>query len=89
MGWGVNSARADAIGSDIMKQVSLNQITDRKDCKERIVNSNAVFKGWQLDDSWICAKAFRNESETNILCKGDGGGPLVCQESGGEPGKER
>jgi len=89
MGWGVNSARAIKGGTTIMKQTNLQEITDRKECYERILNSGKVPKVWKLDDSWICARPYKNETEDNFLCKGDGGGPLVCQESGGINGKER
>jgi len=72
-----------------MKQTSLQEISDRKECSDRIINSGKVPKVWKLDDSWICARPYKNETEDNFLCRGDGGGPLVCQESGGINGKER
>jgi len=88
MGWGIKS-QEDFEETNIMKQVRLNEVTPREDCKQQILDSEAVPKVWQLDDSWICATAYKNQSENNVLCKGDGGGPLVCEESGGEIGKER
>ena len=84
MGWGVNSPEADARGEDIMKQVRLNEVVDREVCKNAILGSGKVPKVWQLHDSWICAQASQEESPDNILCKGDGGGPLICQEQGSE-----
>merc|ERR1712241_146824 len=88
MGWGINS-QGEFKETNIMKQVRLNEVTPREDCEQQIKDSGAVSKVWRFDESWICAKAYKNESKNNILCKGDGGGPLVCEESGGEIGKER
>ena len=78
MGWGINN-QTDQYGQDIMKQVRLNEVVDREVCKNAILGTGKVPKVWQLDDSWICAQASQEESPDNILCKGDGGGPLVCR----------
>merc|ERR1719367_1887148 len=67
-----------------MKQVRLNEVVDREVCENAILGSGKVPKVWQLHESWICGQASQEESPDNILCKGDGGGPLVCQEQGSE-----
>ena len=81
MGWGVNSEDTNAIGVDIMKQVRLNRVTNRTQCEETIMATEKVSKTWELDNSWICAEALQDNND-NVLCQGDGGGPLVCQEQG-------
>merc|ERR1712025_469858 len=43
---------------------------------------NKVKNSWTLDDSWICADLSEEKNDDNVLCDGDGGGPLVCQEHG-------
>ena len=80
MGWGSNSE--DETGQNIMKQVKLNRVTDRAECEKAIKNSNKVKNTWTLDASWICARESEELNNDNVLCKGDGGGPLVCQEHG-------
>ena len=81
MGWGVNSEDTNEIGVDIMKQVRLNRVTNRTQCEETIMATGNVSRTWELDDSLICAEALQ-ENNDNVLCQGDGGGPLVCQEQG-------
>ena len=81
MGWGVNSEDTNAIGVDIMKQVRLNRVTNRTQCEETIMATGNVSRTWELDNSWICAEALQDNND-NVLCQGDGGGPLVCQEQG-------
>ena len=80
MGWGSNSE--DETGQNIMKQVKLNRVTGRAECEKAIKNSNKVKNTWTLDASWICARESEELNNDNVLCKGDGGGPLVCQEHG-------
>ena len=88
MGWGVNSEDVDKNAEanvNIMKQVKLNRVTDREQCLADIQTTDKVSNTWTLDESWICAKkasdAEINDDDIN-LCRGDGGGPLVCQEKG-------
>ena len=76
----------DLSGSHTMKQVQLTEMRDRELCERKFVDSGLVPIVWRVDDSWICAERYRNES--NALCKGDVGAPLVRQELGKEPGKE-
>ena len=80
MGWGSNSE--DETGQNIMKQVKLNRVTDRAECEKAIKNSNKVKNTWTLDASWICARESEELNNDNVLCKGDGGGPLVCENDG-------
>ena len=82
MGWGVNSKSEDSLGQNIMKQVTLNRITNRTQCEESIKATRSVAPSWKLDDSWICADLSEEVNNDNVLCDGDGGGPLVCQEHG-------
>merc|ERR1719357_1107713 len=87
MGWGVNSEDVEVNAGnnvEIMKQVKLNRVTDRDQCLADIKATDKVANNWELDDSWICAKKASSEvnNEDINLCRGDGGGPLVCQEQG-------
>ena len=88
MGWGVNSEDVEVNSGnnvEIMKQVKLNRVTDRDQCLADIKATDKVANNWELDDSWICAKKASNaevNDEDINLCRGDGGGPLVCQEQG-------
>ena len=87
MGWGVNSEDVEVNAGnnvEIMKQVKLNRVTDRDQCLADIKATDKVANTWELDDSWICAKKASSEvnDEDINLCRGDGGGPLVCQEQG-------
>ena len=88
MGWGVNSEDVEVNSGnnvEIMKQVKLNRVTDRDQCLADIKATDKVANNWELDDSWICAKkalASEVNDEDINLCRGDGGGPLVCQEQG-------
>ena len=82
MGWGVNSKSENSLGQNIMKQVTLNRITNRTQCEESIKATRSVAPSWKLDDSWICADLSEEVNNDNVLCDGDGGGPLVCQEHG-------
>ena len=43
-----------------------------------------ISRTWILDEGDICATTVKENPTNNALCKGDGGGPLVCQEQGTE-----
>ena len=57
-------------------------MTNRTQCKQPIKDTGNVPKTWTLDESWICAQGSQEINNENVLCKGDGGGSLVCQEQG-------
>ena len=80
MGWGINN-QTDQYGQDIMKQVIMRQ-ADRKQCENQIKATERISKTWILDNGDICATALKKNNSDNALCKGDGGGPLICREKG-------
>jgi secreted trypsin-like serine protease len=59
-----------------LKQVDLS-IVKNKDCQKilRVKNGDDYI----LDESFVCAGGVQEEGDT---CRGDGGGPLVCEKSG-------
>ncbi|RLU22623.1 hypothetical protein DMN91_004901 [Ooceraea biroi] len=75
-GWGSGS-----IGSEYqseLRKVNL-PIVDRADCQTRLQNTK-LGQYFQLHGSFICAGGETNRD----MCRGDGGGPLVCQTSTGQ-----
>ena len=81
MGWGVNSFEETEIKQEIMKQIRLRRVPDRQKCQKSLIETNEITKVFKLHSSQTCAQASR-ENSTDILCNGDGGGSLVCQEQG-------
>jgi len=81
MGWGVNSFEETEIKQDIMKQIRLRRVPDSQKCQKSLIETNEITKVFKLHSSQTCAQASR-ENSTDILCNGDGGGSLVCQEHG-------
>ena len=81
MGWGTLNADdpVDQI-QDYMKKVVLNRIP-QDECEKKLRASPNTTNNFELHESFICAGGKKGERDTNV-CKGDGGGPLVCKEQG-------
>ena len=82
MGWGtLNDKEPDDIIQNYMKKVVLNRV-DFDECNSILKVRNETKNSFKLHSSFICAGG---EKEKDV-CKGDGGGPLVCQQQG-DPNK--
>ena len=82
MGWGtLNDKEPDNIIQNYMKKVVLNRV-DFDECNSILKVRNETKNSFKLHSSFICAGG---EKEKDV-CKGDGGGPLVCQQQG-DPNK--
>ena len=64
-----------------MKQVRLKLWKDRENCT-RTIRKNVNAPAWTLHETMICANPEQGSDHDSALCKGDGGGPLVCQQIG-------
>ena len=66
-----------------MKQVKLRLWNNRENCT-RTIRNGVNRPTWKLHNSMICAAPDRDRDskDSSALCKGDGGGPLVCKQSG-------
>ncbi|XP_018400211.1 PREDICTED: uncharacterized protein LOC108777750 [Cyphomyrmex costatus] len=78
IGWSSNS-----FGSEGQYQVELRKvnlpIVNREDCQTRL-RSTKLGQYFQLHGSFMCAGGEANKD----TCRGDGGGPLVCQAASGQ-----
>ena len=96
MGWGCNSEDClKNKYQNFMKQVKLKRWTNRTICEDAIRGTKDGQTSWRLDDSWLCASHEQHKSTIDsdndfminqqaaddIMCKGDGGGSLVCTEN--------
>ncbi|CAL4073826.1 unnamed protein product [Meganyctiphanes norvegica] len=71
-GWGKDSF--DGNYQHIMKKVELPTV-EHQQC-QNLLSKTRLGKYFQLDDSFMCAGGEDNKD----ACKGDGGGPLACQD---------
>ncbi|KAK7874319.1 hypothetical protein R5R35_007794 [Gryllus longicercus] len=72
-GWGTDAPGKNGALRQLLRRVEL-PVVPRDECEERLRTTRlGVF--YHLHDSFMCAGA-ENGKDT---CKGDGGGPLVCQ----------
>jgi len=71
-GWGKDAF--DGQYQHIMKKVELPTV-EHHQCQS-LLQKTRLGKFFQLDDSFMCAGGEENED----ACKGDGGGPLACQD---------
>ena len=79
MGWGTlkeNDTQAIEIES-YMKKVILNRV-DNDQCESILQSRDETPDRFILHSSFLCAGGRKGED----VCKGDGGGPLVCQQQG-------
>ena len=79
MGWGTlkeNDTQAVEIES-YMKKVILNRVDNDK-CQDIIRSRDETPNNFKLHASFMCAGGREGED----VCRGDGGGPLVCQQQG-------
>lgn len=71
------------LGSEGKYQAELRKvelpIVDRTDCQTRL-RSTKLGQYFQLHGSFICAGGEMNRD----TCRGDGGGPLICQAATGQ-----
>lgn len=72
-GWGVDAYGRDGSYQTILRKVEV-PIVPSSDCQEKL-RSTRLGPFFRLHGSFICAGGERGED----TCKGDGGGPLVCQ----------
>ena len=79
MGWGTfeEDEPVDLI-QNYMKKVVIDRVPN-DECENRIKASGKVANSFKLHESFICAGGKEGEEEKDV-CKGDGGGPLVCKE---------
>ena len=78
MGWG--TINEDEPISDIqyyMKNIIINRV-DSEECNKTLRARNETTANFELHSSVICAGGREGES----FCRGDEGGPLVCQQQG-------
>ncbi|KAL6262590.1 hypothetical protein P5V15_005382 [Pogonomyrmex californicus] len=78
IGWGSDSFGPEGKYQAELRRVNL-PIIDRDDCQTRLRNTK-LGQYFQLHGSFICAGGVANKD----TCRGDGGGPLVCQASTGQ-----
>ena len=80
MGWGTfnEDEPVDKI-QDYMKKVVLNRIP-QDECEKKLRASPNTTNNFELHESFICAGG--EVGEDKDVCKGDGGGPLVCKQQG-------
>ncbi|XP_064088359.1 phenoloxidase-activating factor 2-like, partial [Macrobrachium nipponense] len=71
-GWGKNAF--DGQYQATLKQIDIPVVEQGK-C-QRLLRRTRLGKYFRLDDSFVCAGGEPNRD----VCKGDGGGPLVCQD---------
>ncbi|XP_068246435.1 phenoloxidase-activating factor 2-like [Palaemon carinicauda] len=71
-GWGKNAF--DGQFQATLKQIDLPVVGNRK-CEDKL-RRTILGRFFRLDDSFVCAGGEPNKD----VCKGDGGGPLVCQD---------
>ena len=79
MGWGTtreNDTLEDGI-ENYMKQIILNRVDNDK-CQSMLRATDNISDTFKLHSSHICAGGKEGED----VCRGDGGGPLVCQQQG-------
>ena len=82
MGWGTfNEDEPIELIQNYMKKVVLNRV-NRDVCNRILKADNRTKNSFDLHSSFICAGG---EADKDV-CKGDGGGPLVCQQQG-DPNK--
>ena len=79
MGWGTLNVDdpVDQI-QDYMKKVVLNSVP-KEECEEKL-KATGNFTSERLHNSFICAGG--EVGDQKDVCKGDGGGPLVCKKQG-------
>ncbi|CAL4151181.1 unnamed protein product, partial [Meganyctiphanes norvegica] len=71
-GWGKDSFTGQY--QTVMKKIEL-PLVDHHQC-QNLLRKTRLGRYFNLDDSFICAGGEENED----ACKGDGGGPLACQD---------
>ncbi|XP_018052579.1 PREDICTED: enteropeptidase-like [Atta colombica] len=78
LGWGSNSFGSEGQYQTELRKVNL-PIINQDDCQTRL-RSTKLGQYFQLHGSFICAGGEANKD----TCRGDGGGPLVCQAATGQ-----
>ncbi|KAL6446464.1 hypothetical protein ACFW04_001197 [Cataglyphis niger] len=78
IGWGSNSFGSEGQYQTELRKVDL-PIVDHADCQTRL-RSTKLGQYFQLHGSFICAGGETNRD----TCRGDGGGPLICQAMTGQ-----
>ena len=84
MGWGTfNDTEPVTDIQNYMKKVILNRV-DNEECGTILKEREETTNNFELHPSFICAGrgGVDKEGNPNDVCKGDGGGPLVCQQQG-------
>ena len=78
MGWGtINEDEPISDIQNYMKNVILNRV-DNEVCDQTLRARNETADKFTLHSSFICAGGRAGQD----VCRGDGGGPLVCQQQG-------
>ena len=79
MGWGTfNEDEPVDLIQNYMKKVRLDRVPNEV-CNDRIKASGKVANSFKLHESFICAGG--EVGEDKDVCKGDGGGPLLCKQT--------
>jgi len=82
-GWGMTAYPSNP---SIVLQQGILPVISKRDCVRRLKTSIGK-KGLSISDQMLCAGQSYNPSATNTdtaVCKGDSGGPFVCQERNGK-----
>jgi secreted trypsin-like serine protease len=80
MGWGTfNEDEGVDLIQNYMKKVILDRV-DNEQCQATLRESPRTTNSFKLHESFICAGG--EVGTDKDVCKGDGGGPLVCKKQG-------
>eukprot|EP00090_Calanus_glacialis_P004714 TRINITY_DN13548_c0_g1_i3.p1 TRINITY_DN13548_c0_g1~~TRINITY_DN13548_c0_g1_i3.p1 ORF type:complete len:457 (-),score=110.09 TRINITY_DN13548_c0_g1_i3:90-1460(-) len=77
-GWGKDRFGAEGKYANILKEVRV-PLVENQECQNLMRKNTRLGPFFELDESFLCAGGQKGVD----TCKGDGGSPLVCEQSGG------